>query len=116
MSLLDDARTLFDKLDRGGDGPWVDDGPREMICLACGTNIVLERQPPDCPWNSMPRIVAALEAAERLSAAWQMPGASRPIPGSMGGFDIDWERGKARHEAIRDAEQALGAALKGTQD
>lgn len=65
MSLLDDARRLADKLDRGGDGPWTSEG-RAMRCLGCDVDLVTSSHASDCPWLSMSKIVAALEAAERF--------------------------------------------------
>lgn len=80
MSLLDDARRLMDE------------GPPTFHAPACGHDVPQAAEPhedchycgamlsgalrqylgehaPDCPWLSMPKIVAALEAAERLHVA-----------------------------------------------
>jgi hypothetical protein len=96
MSLRDDLQRLYDEyMDEDNDDPGD----------AAGHYTELH-----------PKIIAALEAAERLVAAWQLPPSSRPIPGSMGGFDVDFDRGRVRHREIQQAEQALTAALKGEQN
>jgi hypothetical protein len=68
VSLLDDARRLDALRVR----------QRRMICVAC-------KQPfadgerghaPDCPLLSMPKVVAALEAAERLASVTIAEGAT----------------------------------------
>lgn len=51
MGLLDDARQLT-AVSPMNDG----------ICVYCD----MSDHSPDCPWLALPRIVAALEAAERL--------------------------------------------------
>src|SRR5215211_5102066 len=65
MSLLSDARRLLEEL--GDDGPrlmW--ELPSDMSeCALC--EVEARGHKPDCPWLSMPRIVAALEAAERMA-------------------------------------------------
>lgn len=61
MSLLDDARRLADPYAVPEDGPG--------ICWWCGEPAMWigGGHAPDCPWLSMPRIVAALEAAEGIA-------------------------------------------------
>lgn len=108
MSLLDAVRRLRPETYTS---ETLDAGYQE-VCVRCNHRLD-QGHAPDCPWLAMPRIVAALEAAERLSAAWEMPKSSIPIPGSMGGSSVDWGRGIARHGAIQEAEQALVDAPKG---
>ena len=54
MSLLDDARRLAEK-----------EPVRGIDCLYCAA-VMVDEYPhePDCPWLSLPKIVAALEALE----------------------------------------------------
>ncbi len=56
MSLLDDAKQIaeIENLDDQG------------YCMYCPTTAHRELHVPDCPWLAMPKIVAALEAADRL--------------------------------------------------
>lgn len=66
MSLLDDAKQI------NGVGPHLSEDAFCMLCHeqveAFGTNPVFPAKPhkPNCPWLSMPRIVAVLEAVEVL--------------------------------------------------
>lgn len=65
MTLLEDARHL------AADDPEC----ANRLCHHCGSpgKPIRGREiqhTPDCPWLSMPKIVAALEAAERLASAW----------------------------------------------
>lgn len=106
MSLIDAARLL------------AEDGlEHDHPCGGCFSKLYLrEPHAADCPLvAALPKIVAALEAAERLTAAWQMPGTSSPIPGSYSGVFVDWKRGQARADAIAEAEAALEAALRGEE-
>lgn len=63
MSLLDDARQLLNIQP-------IEELPGEigMYCRCCGEKIgespEFAGHEPDCPWLAMPRIVAALEAAD----------------------------------------------------
>lgn len=80
MRLLDDARALLDE----GPPDWDDD--RGMWeCRSCnattGPFADVERDSEagfvefvhqdDCPWLSMPKIVAALEVAEQVAVRWR---------------------------------------------
>lgn len=64
MSLIEDAKRLA----RSGFTPWEDSC--HLTCEMCGEDGAGEDGPfphsPNCPWLAMPRIVAALEAAEAL--------------------------------------------------
>lgn len=63
VSLLDDARRLASKK-IGIKAP-----PPRSECAYCGIDYWYhQRHEPDCPWLSLPKIVAALEAAERATA------------------------------------------------
>ena len=79
MRLLDDARRLAaDMPARGGSGG------RCYYCLGhpVGTH------EDGCPWDSMPQIVEALEAAERLvTYRWSIPGNA-----AEGGVAVDTAR------------------------
>ena len=67
MGLVEDARTLA----RRGFTPWEDSC--HLTCELCGNDGAgvegAHPHDPTCPWLSMPRIVAVLEAAERMVAA-----------------------------------------------
>ena len=60
MSLLDDARRLA----KNGFTPWEDSC--HLTCELCGEDFAEEgaQHAPNCPWLSMPKIVAVLEAAD----------------------------------------------------
>lgn len=60
MSPLEAAKRLeeADLFDDGGNGAF------KSVCVICDDNPHV----PDCPWNSMPRIVAALEVVENILA------------------------------------------------
>ncbi len=62
MSLLEDARRLAEYTNRQ---------PR-MICMTCQQPFAEGERghASDCPYLALPRIVAALEAAERVRDAW----------------------------------------------
>lgn len=69
MSLLEDARRLAER----GFTPWEDSC--HWTCESCGCHVETDEEAstwtghaPDCPWLAMPRIVAALEAAEWVAA------------------------------------------------
>jgi hypothetical protein len=66
VSILDDARRLT-KIQ-----PLEEDQGRQF-CRVCGEEIggypAWEGHARDCPWLSMPKIVAALEAADAINAA-----------------------------------------------
>lgn len=70
MSLLDDARRLVS----AGEPTYYSESEKRLCCTFCvgvegegqGTDVTHE---PDCAWLSMPRIVAALESAERMAMA-----------------------------------------------
>lgn len=67
MSLLDDARRLLaDRPIRGGSALKSHPSGRCYYCLGDGYG---EPHAPDCPWLSMSKIVAALEAAEHVETA-----------------------------------------------
>lgn len=94
MSILDDARRL------AATDPWYEnERAGTSFCIACG---MYESHADDCPWLALPRIVAALEAAERL--------ASNGWPGTG-----DWRN--LQPEALRDqaAYLALVNALRGEE-
>jgi len=111
MNLMDDARRLA----KNGFTPWEDSC--HLTCDLCGADFAEDgaRHAPGCPWLSMPKIVAVLEAAERMVAAWQADTGHGPIPGSMGGFYENFEQGRAYHRERHEAEEALVAALKGEE-
>lgn len=73
MSLLDDARELAEncpiETDRGGRGEchYCVDGNYEDGYLSGSPTLPDVLHKPDCPWLSMPKIVAALEAIEAVS-------------------------------------------------
>jgi hypothetical protein len=79
----------------------------------CG-RMVQQGHAPDCPWLSLPRIVAALEAAERVAET-----TTEPV--NTIGIDLDQEYAFCGEWAERDDSghasdcpwQALVAALKG---
>lgn len=78
MSLLDDARKIAAREPDGG--YYI-----ESCCLYCDRNISGDNNhAPGCPWLNMPRIVAALEAAEAVLWAidedeWHGDGLSRSL-------------------------------------
>ncbi len=49
--------------------PTFEPEPGVVHCAVCYA--YLPTHAPDCPWLAMPQIVAALEAAEHLTEAWQ---------------------------------------------
>jgi hypothetical protein len=72
MSILDDARRLADMSPDG------DDGRGDTVCVYCLADHYIRdgaaftraddvQHAPDCPWLSMPKIVAALEVADGLA-------------------------------------------------
>lgn len=65
MSLIDDARRLADagSYDDGGNGSY-----NEPSCIHCHS-WPEDQHEPTCPWLALPRIVAALEAAQALLKA-----------------------------------------------
>lgn len=115
MSILDAARAIRDR------EPW-DVGEPAPACVFCG-GFKMDRHRPDCPWLSMSKIVAALEAAERLVAT--QGGAEEPEMGCCGGCTsercgpadlvfCDGTSGWPKNEHKADCPwQALVAALKG---
>ena len=112
MSMLDDARKMQ------GRSPWFL-GHDASRCFYC--NEVLSASHPmrghadDCPWLSMPKIVAALEAAHRVVTAWQSDAGETPIPGSYSGFYVDFKRGEEHAREKREAKAALVAAMQSTE-
>lgn len=63
MSVLDDARRL------AAVDPWYEhERAGTSFCIACGA---YESHNPDCPWLSMPRIVAALELIDRFGFTFE---------------------------------------------
>ena len=64
MSLIEDAK----RLEKSGFTPWEDSC--HLTCELCGEDGAGEEGPfphaPTCPWLALPRIVAALEAAQRV--------------------------------------------------
>jgi hypothetical protein len=72
MSLVDDARRLAEtcpsETDRGGRGEcyYCSGGNYEGDYSDQTPTLADFRHQPDCPWLSMPKIVAALEVAEQL--------------------------------------------------
>lgn len=70
MTLLDDARRLLDdRPPRGGSS--LKSHPRGRCYYCLGDYDQREPHEPDCPWLSLPRIVAALEATGALLDAVQ---------------------------------------------
>ena len=63
MSLVEDARIL------GGFCPYFKRGD-EATCWYCRETVIAHElyHDPTCPWLTLPRIIAALEAAERIAA------------------------------------------------
>jgi hypothetical protein len=70
VSLLDDARRLAERKPDGNIGAWAE------MCIFCyGPLTGDEPHKPDCPWLSMPKIVAALDAVEcavEMLDAWDI--------------------------------------------
>lgn len=79
MSLLDDARrlvngpcpTYWDVEMVGTVGRLGPDQGTVLKCAHCRQK--LHEHAPDCPWLSMPKIIAALEAAEQFVDAFDRP-------------------------------------------
>lgn len=83
MSLLDDARKLRDEQA----GTWTEDGRGWMAaCRFCDAYSEVSEESlvhaPECPVLALPRIVAALEAAELMTIACDE---ERVISGKLGG-------------------------------
>jgi hypothetical protein len=79
--------------------------PLELdTCVYCGGG---RPHAPDCPWLALPQIVAALEAAERVSSAWQADSDGR------GDEVMPPHRRLARLIPLFRSAAALSAALKG---
>jgi hypothetical protein len=103
MRILDSANQLLE--DGAGNGD-------DFVCGYCGADTLpCEQHSPDCPWFSMPKIVAVLEAAQRLAETSKRHGQS--------GFC--WGCGRLRSRALVDGLsehkadcpwQALVAALE----
>ncbi len=71
MTLSEDARRLAEHRPRLG-GTRLSTTPNGA-CYYCGENRGDEPHTPACWWNAMPRIVAALEAAEKLVSMYGVP-------------------------------------------
>lgn len=101
MSLLEDARAISES------APSSDDQ-----CPHCSAYIGPVRggdygeHSPDCPWLAMPRIVAALEAAEKVAS---------DMPLDEGHAECYYCGGWRDHHAAGCPWQALAAALRGAE-
>lgn len=103
MSLVDDVKRL------AADDP-VEADDEQGYPAFCRLCLSYKPHAPDCPWLAMPKIVAALEAAERVAAAdpWV-------DDGSWGGdVLVCWAcHGEKPSHRPGCAQQALVAALRG---
>lgn len=109
MSLIDDARRIEEI-----DPTYEDDGYVGLgrhVCVFCGT--WAPDHGGDCPWLSLPQIVAALEAAEKIVGVLDEDG-----PTDNGRGMVCRCCGVALATGYHDADcpwQALVTALKGDQ-
>ncbi len=95
MSLVEDARIL------GGFGPYFKRGD-EATCWYCRETVIAHElyHDPTCPWLALPRIVAALEAAERMVEQLDLDGPWTSDPSRSSSHlmvcrlcEVDLERG-----------------------
>lgn len=112
MSLIDDARRLHD-----GDPPSIRGSRSDNVRVCRNCNSPINSHAPNCPWLSMPKIVAVLEAAERTVTVLHRARAALTTLRDVGNHDvlipddIDVEA----VEALMVDIQALAAALKGEE-
>lgn len=71
MSLLDEAKRLAMQSPFRNECVAGHTSKAPVTCLFCATPSFSHA--PDCPWLAMPRIVAALEAAERVISTYDHP-------------------------------------------
>jgi hypothetical protein len=89
-------------------------------CIACDTPVRDSRHAADCPVLSLPRIVAALKAAEQVVALDLSCEDGMGVPtclgcGSKGWATVDLEPGPIEH-ADGCPIAALGAAMQGEEN